>query len=225
MNIIYKDIPDEEKKGVQTWINELIWRDFYMMILHHFPHVLQGAFREKYDRILWRNDKADLQAWQNGLTGYPIVDAAMRQLKQTGWMHNRARMIVASFLCKDLLINWQLGEEWFMQNLIDGDTAANNGGWQWSAGTGTDAAPYFRIFNPITQSKKYDPEGIYIRKWLPELSDIPNKFIHTPFELSHSQQKEYGCQLGKHYPQPIVDHATARTLALAVYKAAIKGPA
>ena len=224
LNIIYKNILDEEKKGVQTWINELIWRDFYMMILHHFPHVLRGAFREKYDRIIWRDDKADLQAWQDGLTGYPIVDAAMRQLKQTGWMHNRARMIVASFLCKDLLINWQLGEEWFMQNLVDGDTAANNGGWQWSAGTGTDAAPYFRIFNPITQSKKYDPEGIYIRKWLPELSDLPNQYIHTPFKLSPSQQKEYGCQLGKHYPQPIVDHAAARTLALAVYKAAIKGP-
>ena len=142
---------------------------FYINILAEFPHVRSGSFRPEYDAIAWANDESDFEAWRLGRTGYPFVDAAMRQLLTTGWMHNRARMVVASFLVKDLLIDWRWGERWFMQQLLDGDPAANNGGWQWSAGTGTDAAPYFRIFNPISQGKKFDPDGAYVRKWVPEL--------------------------------------------------------
>ena len=160
----------EAKISAETWLNELIWRDFYYSILDNFPFVLKRAFRESLNHIPWRNSHNDFDAWKNGLTGYPIVDAGMRQLLETGWMHNRARMITASFLTKDLLINWQEGEKWFMEQLIDGDPACNNGGWQWCAGTGTDAAPYFRIFNPIIQGKKFDPTGIFIRRWIPELA-------------------------------------------------------
>ncbi len=151
---------DTSRKGAETWLNELIWREFFTAILYHFPQVRAGSFREAYRDLPWENDKAQFEDWCAGKTGYPLVDAAMRQLSETGFMHNRARMIVASFLTKDLLIDWRWGERWFMQHLLDGDPASNNGGWQWSAGTGTDAAPYFRIFNPITQSKKHDPEGI-----------------------------------------------------------------
>ncbi len=147
-------------------MDELVWREFYTAILYHFPHVMEGPFREDYKNIPWRDAPEDLKAWQMGQTGYPIVDACMRQLLETGWMHNRGRMIVASFLTKDLLINWQAGEAWFMANLVDGDPAANNGGWQWSAGTGTDAAPYFRIFNPVTQGQKFDPDGAFIARWV-----------------------------------------------------------
>ena len=164
-------------------MNELVWRDFYYSIMDNFPFVLKHAFRESFNHIPWRNSHHDLDAWKNGLTGYPIVDAGMRQLRETGWMHNRARMITASFLTKDLLINWQEGEKWFMEQLIDGDPACNNGGWQWCAGTGTDAAPYFRIFNPIIQGKKFDPTGKYIRRWIPELASVPEEFIHTPWEM------------------------------------------
>ncbi|MGB1252302.1 MAG: FAD-binding domain-containing protein, partial [Candidatus Promineifilaceae bacterium] len=163
-------------------------------------------------------------AWKEGKTGYPIVDAAMRQLNQTGWMHNRARMIVASFLTKDLLINWQWGERWFMQQLLDGDHAANNGGWQWAAGTGTDAAPYFRIFNPTSQGKKFDPDGDYVRRWVPELSAVPTKVIHEPWKLGPMEQKIYGCVLGADYPERIVDHKWARTETLAAYKLARETP-
>lgn len=200
----------ESRKGAETWLNELIWRAFYIHILYHFPHVRTGSFRPEYDRIEWANDPADFDAWKSGRTGYPVVDAAMRQLRQTGWMHNRARMIVASFLVKDLLIDWRWGERWFMENLVDGDLAANNGGWQWTAGVGTDAAPYFRIFNPILQSKKFDPNGGYIRKWLPELAHLPAKDIHAPWERKAALHG---------YPQPIVDHKFARQRTLAAYKA------
>ncbi len=161
--------------SAETWLNELIWREFYIQILYHFPHVAKTAFNSSLANIPWRNDETEFTAWKNGLTGMPIVDAAMRQLKETGWMHNRARMIVASFLVKDLLIDWRWGEAWFMENLLDGDLAANNGGWQWTAGTGTDAAPYFRIFNPVLQSTKFDPNGDYIRKWVPELRETQCK--------------------------------------------------
>ena len=159
----------------------------------------------------------DLQAWKAGMTGYPVVDAGMRQLAATGWMHNRSRMITASFLVKHLLINWQEGERWFMEMLVDGDPAANNGGWQWVAGTGTDAAPYFRIFNPILQGKKFDPQGNYLRQWVPELSNIPQKFIHTPWEMTYSDQQACGVTIGKDYPNPIVDHVFARQRVLAAY--------
>jgi deoxyribodipyrimidine photo-lyase len=195
---------------VVTWVNELIWREFYMHILYHFPHVNRGSFRPQYDSLAWRDAPDELQAWKAGRTGYPVVDAALRQLTQIGWMPNRARMIVASFLTKDLLINWQAGELHFMHWLIDGDPAANNGGWQWAAGSGTDAQPYFRIFNPVTQSRKYDPNGEYIRRWVPELRTISNTAIHTPWEIDRPPAG---------YPAPVVDHAMARERALAVYRA------
>lgn len=210
----------EAKRSAETWLSELVWREFYINILYHFPHVLRGSFRPEYDQIVWRNDPTEFQAWCDGRTGYPLVDAAMRQLNTTGWMHNRARMIVASFLVKDLLIDWRRGEKYFMQQLVDGDPAANNGGWQWTAGTGTDAAPYFRIFNPTTQAKKFDPDGRYIRHWIPELADVPNDFIHEPWKMPPLVQKSAGCTIGKAYPAPLVDHKEAREWTLAAYKKA-----
>lgn len=202
-------------QSAETWLNELIWRDFYMHILYHFPKVRKENFRLPHVR--WINNEKHFEAWCNGLTGYPGVDAAMRQLRQIGWMHNRSRMLVASFLTKDLLIDWRWGERWFMQHLIDGDPAANNGGWQWTAGTGTDAAPYFRIFNPISQSQKHDPHGEYIRQWLPELSKVPAEYIHEPWKMPEDIQKQSACQIGKDYPTPIVDHSQARQRALEAY--------
>lgn len=210
--------PDAQSRGgCETWLNELIWREFYQSILYHFPEVLKTAFRPSMRSIAWRDAPQDLWAWQNGLTGYPVVDAGMRQLAATGWMHNRARMITASFLVKHLLINWQEGERWFMRLLVDGDPAANNGGWQWTAGTGTDAAPYFRIFNPILQGKKFDPEGKYVRRWVPELAAVPSKYIHSPWEMPDDEQRKAGMVVGQQYPAPIVDHSFARSRVLAAY--------
>jgi deoxyribodipyrimidine photo-lyase len=203
--------------GAETWLNELIWREFYVSILANFPEVRQHSFREAYRDLRWHNDRQAFAAWQNGRTGYPIVDAGMRQLLATGWMHNRARMIVASFLTKDLLVDWRWGERHFMQHLIDGDPAANNGGWQWTAGTGTDAAPYFRIFNPVTQGERYDPQGTYIRRWVPELAHVSDAAIHRPWLMSHEAQRQAACIIGADYPAPIVDHAMARERALAAY--------
>lgn len=180
----------------KTWLNELIWREFYMMILHHFPHTIDHAFRPEYDRIQWLNDEAQFKAWCEGRTGYPIIDAGMRELNATGFMHNRVRMIVASFLTKDLLIDWRWGEHYFARKLLDYEMASNVGGWQWTAGSGTDAAPYFRIFNPESQTKKFDPELQYIKKWVPEYADFSK------------------------YPKPIVDHAFARDRCLKAFKAA-----
>jgi deoxyribodipyrimidine photo-lyase len=210
---------DEEsgRKSIETWINELIWREFYVQILYHFPYARKWSFKEQFRNIRWVNDGRAFEAWKSGQTGVPVVDAGMRQLLETGWMHNRARMITASFLTKDLLIDWRWGEQWFMQNLIDGDPAANNGGWQWTAGTGTDAAPYFRVFNPITQSLKFDPQGSYIRKWVPELANLPLEYMHQPWEMPLHLQQKYGCELGRDYPYPIIDHAWARERVLQVY--------
>ncbi len=208
----------EEKKGVETWINELIWREFYTGILYHFPNVLKQAFYPQRRSIPWRYDPNELKAWQQGLTGYPIVDACMRQLNETGWMHNRGRMIAASFLTKDLLHNWQFGEQYFLQQLVDGDPAANNGGWQWTAGVGTDAAPYFRIFNPILQSKKFDPQGNFIRNWVTELKNVPPKYLHEPWTMPEDVQHTSGCIIGKHYPAPIVEHAIVKERVMQAFK-------
>jgi deoxyribodipyrimidine photo-lyase len=216
------DRADDEnpRRSAEAWLDELIWREFYMCILYYFPEVLEVSFREKMRGITWRNDDNAFDAWCEGKTGYPVVDAAMRQLVQSGWMHNRGRMIVASFLVKDLLIDWRWGEAFFMQHLVDGDPAANNGGWQWSAGTGTDAAPYFRIFNPVTQGKKHDPDGSYIRRWVSELGDVPGGKVHEPWAMSTEQQRESRCVLGEDYPLPIVDHAEARERTLEAYRSA-----
>ena len=208
------------RDGAATWLTEIIWREFYLTILYHFPHVRRRSFRDNLQHVAWRNDPAEFAAWQAGLTGYPVVDAAMRQLAASGWMHNRARMIVASFLVKDLLIDWRWGEQWFMQQLVDGDPAANNGGWQWSAGTGTDAAPYFRIFNPTSQSVKFDPHGDYIRRWVPELARVSGAAIHAPQNMTPLEQHSAGCVIGRDYPAPIVDHKLARERTLAAYRAA-----
>lgn len=210
----------EARKSAETWLNELIWREFFISILHHYPYVRNESFRADYRNLAWDNNTDAFESWTSGQTGYPVVDAAMRQLHQSGWMHNRARMIVASFLVKDLLIDWRWGERWFMQHLIDGDPAANNGGWQWSAGTGTDAAPYFRIFNPILQSKKFDPHGDYIRHWVPELSKVPSKHIHAPWEMTDDQMRESGVTIDVEYPSPIIDHRFARERTLNAFRKA-----
>ncbi|KPL74810.1 deoxyribodipyrimidine photolyase [Ornatilinea apprima] len=206
-------------KGAETWLNELIWREFYQAILYHFPGVLKQAFNPALREIAWRDAPADLAAWKAGLTGYPVVDASMRQLAATGWMHNRGRMIAASFLVKDLLINWQEGETWFMHSLIDGDPASNNGGWQWTAGVGTDAAPYFRVFNPVLQGKKFDPRGDFVRAWVPELGRVPEKYIHEPWLMNLQEQSAAGCRVGRDYPAPLVDHSAARERTLEAFRA------
>jgi len=200
-----------------VWLNELIWRDFYFMILDRFPRVVDRAFKPEYDAIRWADWPQGLAAWQAGQTGYPLVDAAMRQLKHCGWMHNRLRMVVASFLCKDLGLDWRLGERHFAEQLIDFDLAANNGGWQWAASSGCDAQPYFRIFNPVSQSEKFDPEGRFIRRYVPELAALDNKAIHAPWQLGRLAQEALGVVIGRDYPAPIVDHAAAREQTLARY--------
>ena len=206
-------------KGAQVWLSELIWRDFFQMILYHHPRVEQQAFRTEFDAIVWDEREDYFQAWCAGRTGYPIVDAAMRQLNQTGFMHNRLRMIAASFLVKDLHIHWLKGERYFARKLLDYDLAANNGNWQWAASTGCDAQPYFRIFNPITQSKRFDPEGVFIKRYLPELAGLEVHDIHAPWNLLPIEQQACGVLLGRDYPAPIVDHEAARAKTLAMFKA------
>jgi deoxyribodipyrimidine photo-lyase len=204
--------------GADVWLAELIWREFYLAILFHHPHVLSSAFDERFRRLAYRRSPRELAAWRDGRTGYPIVDAAMRQLAAIGWMHTRARMIVASFLTKDLLLDWRDGEAWFMERLLDGDPAANNGGWQWTAGVGTDAAPYFRVFSPVLQGKRCDPDGTYVRRWVPELAHVPAARIHEPWTLTPLEQQAARCIIGRDYPAPIVEHHTARERALAAYR-------
>ena len=206
--------------GAQTWLSELIWRDFFQMILAHHPRVVDHAFRPEFDRIAWADPPGAYDAWRAGRTGYPLVDAAMAQINQTGYMHNRLRMVTASFLVKDLGIDWRRGEHYFARQLNDYELAANNGNWQWAASTGCDAQPYFRIFNPITQSQRFDPDGAFIRRYLPQLARYPAAEIHAPWLVPAARQREYGCVVGVDYPAPIVDHAAARRETLARYAAA-----
>lgn len=211
-----------DSDGARTWLSELVWREFYQMILWHHPHVAERAYRPEYDSIAWETGPeadAAFAAWCTGLTGYPLVDAAMAQINSTGYMHNRLRMVVASFLSKDLGIDWRRGERYFAQQLNDFDLAANNGGWQWAASTGCDAQPYFRIFNPLTQSEKFDPEGAFIKRYLPQLAGFRAKEIHAPWRTPIERQRAAGCVIGVDYPAPIVDHSAARQKTLARYKA------
>ncbi|MEJ5237234.1 MAG: deoxyribodipyrimidine photo-lyase [Limisphaera sp.] len=202
-----------------AFLRELGWREFAHYVLHHFPHTATEPLRPEWKRFPWRSDPAGLCAWQRGRTGYPIVDAGMRQLWETGWMHNRVRMIVASFLVKDLRIGWWEGARWFWDTLVDADLANNTLGWQWTAGCGADAAPYFRIFHPVLQGKKFDPEGNYVRRWCPELSRLPARWIHEPFEAPSDVLRDAGVRLGVDYPRPVVSHAAARVAALAAWQA------
>jgi deoxyribodipyrimidine photo-lyase len=206
--------------GAATWLSELIWREFYAQILWHHPRVVDHAFKPEYDALAFPNDPQRLEAWCRGQTGYPIVDAAMRQLNTTGYMHNRLRMISASFLVKDLLVDWRLGERYFADTLIDFDLASNNGGWQWAASTGCDAQPYFRIFNPVTQSERFDPDGKFIRRYVPEVAALSAKEIHAPWLVPAATQQAKRVVVGRDYPGPIVDHAGARARALALFAAA-----
>jgi deoxyribodipyrimidine photo-lyase len=208
--------------GRRVFINEIAWREFYAHVLFHRPSVRTHAFRPEFDAIAW-SSAAAAEAWRTGTTGFPIVDAAMRQLAATGWMHNRARMIVATFLTKDLLVDWRVGESHFMRSLVDGDVASNNGGWQWSASTGTDPQPYFRIFNPVAQGRRHDPDGAYIRRWIPELAAIPTRWIHAPWEMPDEAVALSGVRIGVDYPARIVDHAEARLRALDVFRDARSG--
>lgn len=208
----------EQSKGSEKWRDELIWREFYYYIVYYFPHTINGSFKKEFDKLNWNYDKKLFNLWCEGQTGFPIVDAGMRQLKKEGWMHNRLRMIVAMFLTKDLLIDWKLGERYFADNLLDLEFASNNGGWQWSASTGCDAQPYFRIFNPYLQSKKFDPEGLYIKKYVCELKNIPTKYIHNPSEMNIDEQKKYGVLIGKDYPAPVVNHTEASKIAIKIFK-------
>lgn len=206
--------------GAETWLSELIWREFYQQLLWHHPQLAEGkCYRPEFDVIEWPNPPGHFEAWCEARTGYPLVDAAMRQINQTGYMHNRLRMVAASFLVKDLLVDWRNGERYFADRLIDFDTASNNGGWQWVASVGCDAQPWFRIFNPVTQSEKFDPEGKFIRRYLPELNKVPDKYIHAPWTMPEAAQKECGVRIGQEYPAPIAYHKVQREKALALYKA------
>lgn len=206
--------------GAEAWLSELVWRDFYFMILDHFPHVAEGSFKPAYDTIAWEQGPvadAFFAAWCEGQTGYPLVDAAMRQLNATGYMHNRLRMVAASFLSKDLGIDWRRGEAYFASRLNDFDLSANNGGWQWASSSGCDAQPYFRIFNPVTQSERFDPDGSFIRHYLPELATVPDRFIHAPWRMSAAEQSACDVHVGRDTPAPLVNHDEARRRTLERY--------
>ncbi len=207
-------------EGAQCWLKELCWRDFYKQLLWHRPDLVNHAFRSAFDQLAFPSDPDWFSAWCHGQTGYPLVDAGMRQLNQTGYMHNRLRMITASFLVKDLLIDWRWGETYFAEKLLDYDLASNNGGWQWAASVGCDAQPWFRIFNPVHQSERFDPEGCFIRRYCPELSRLSDRSIHAPWQTNPRELTAAGIRLGENYPLPIVDHATQRAMALSLFKAA-----
>lgn len=207
----------ERGNQITPFLRQIAWREFAHHLLYHFPETVEENMNRAFDSFPWRDSKSDLRAWQQGQTGFPIVDAGMRELWHTGWMHNRVRMIVGSFLVKDLLIHWHEGARWFWDTLVDADLANNTLGWQWIAGCGADAAPYFRVFNPMTQGEEFDGSGDYVRRWVPELTDVPNKYLHKPWEAPREVLIEAGIELGADYPEPIVDHAQARTKALEAY--------
>ena len=204
----------------EKFVAEIVWRDFSTHLLHHFPFIESRAFRAEYDAMPWRDDPAALEAWRRGQTGYPLVDAGMRQLWATGWMHNRVRMVVASFLVKHLMIDWREGEAWFWDTLVDADLASNVQNWQWVAGSGADAAPYFRIFNPTAQGHKFDADGAYVRRWVPELRRLPAKWLQAPWTAPNEVLRDAGVRLGDTYPRPMVDHDVARARALDALKTA-----
>lgn len=222
---IFAALRDRRLQGddATTFRKEVVWREFAHHLAFHAPPLHDKNFRPEFDGFEWKGGSAGLTAWQKGLTGYPIVDAGMRQLWQTGWMHNRIRMVVASFLIKDLRIDWRKGEQWFWDTLVDADPAQNPFNWQWVAGSGADASPFFRIFNPMMQGERFDPDGAYVRHFVPELAALPDRFIHKPWEAPTLVLREAGVTLGKTYPKPIVDHQQARDEALAAYKA-MSGP-
>ena len=212
---VWHAIQSSYPKGhAEPFLRQLIWRDFAHHLLYHFPQTATEPLRPEFTHFPWRNDAKKLRAWQRGRTGYPIVDAGMRELWRTGWMHNRVRMIVASFLVKHLRLRWQEGAHWFWDTLVDADLANNTLGWQWSAGCGADATPYFRIFNPVLQGVKFDPDGSYVRRWIPELANVPNRWIHEPWSMPTPDRQRIGVYLGQTYPKPIVSHPTARQEAL-----------
>jgi len=212
-------------RGPGVFRKELAWREFYASVLFNFPEVTKSEFQERYRGTLdWQEDEELLEAWKLGRTGYPLVDAGMRELLEDGWMHNRVRMVVASFLTKDLHIDWREGECWFMERLVDGDIASNNGGWQWVTSVGTDPAPYFqRMFNPMTQHERFDPEGDYVRRWVPELRSVPDRHLVRPWLMSDEEQTAAGCRVGSDYPEPVIDHAEERRIAVERYRAAVGG--
>ena len=212
------------RQGIHRFGLELAWREFCHHVLFHFPRVAEGSFRAEFDRLAWKSNPVGVAAWKEGRTGFPFVDAAMRELSTTHWMHNRARMVAASFLAKDLHVHWREGEKWFEHELADADLANNNGGWQWAAGAGTDAAPYFRIFHPVLQSKKFDPLGRYVRRFVPELARVPAEKIHEPWTMTEGEQRASGCRIGKNgdYPLPILDHAREREVARELFRASPK---
>jgi len=213
---------ESKRSEIQTWINELLWREFYYNITYHNPQIIYESFKPEYDKLKWNYDEEIFRKWCEGKTGYPIIDAGMRQLNTEGWLHNRLRMIVAMFLTKDLFIDWRLGEKYFAEKLIDLDFSSNNGGWQWSASTGVDAQPYFRVFNPYLQSRKFDTEGNYIKKYVPELRTLPSEYIHEPNKMSITEQKLYGVIIGNDYPEPIVEHIKAKDFVIKEFQSLIR---
>ncbi|MCW5774335.1 MAG: FAD-binding domain-containing protein, partial [Rhodospirillaceae bacterium] len=215
--------PLSGKRGLTPFLRQLGWREFAYHLLFHAPHLPEAPLRPAFAGFPWRDDPAALAAWQRGQTGYPAVDAAMRELWRTGWMHNRLRMVAASFLVKHLLLPWQAGEAWFWDTLVDADLANNAASWQWVAGSGTDAAPYFRIFNPVAQGERFDPDGAYVRRYVPELARLPNRYLHRPWTAPEAVLAAAGVALGATYPLPIVDHGAARARALAAFGAMKNG--